>query len=123
VTWLVVAPLLVSFAAVIWWLAGDMARVALLLPGLLAMPLFRLIPRLNGDAVPLSRPTDESKSAKRGLRFLGVILAAMVIAGLAVWARSSGWLLQFLAVEAAVVGVACLALRPAARGIAWPSME
>ncbi|HEX5046865.1 MAG TPA: hypothetical protein VFX89_07050 [Gammaproteobacteria bacterium] len=123
VIWLIVAPVLVSFAVAVWLIAADPGRVALLLPGVLATPVFTLIPCLNGDAVPLSRPVEEAKSAGRALRFFGVMVVAMVIAGVALWARYRGWLVHFVAVEAAVVLVTCLVLRSAALRIPWPSME
>jgi ABC-2 type transport system permease protein len=123
VTWVIVGPFLAVFAAAVALLAGDVSRVALLLPGLVAMPVFTLIPRLNGDAVPLSRPVDEARSAKRGLRFMGVIFVAMLVAGIGTWARNGGWLWQLLLVEALAVAVTCIAARRATRQIAWPSME
>jgi sugar phosphate permease len=113
----------VLFAGAVWLVAGDPARVALLLPGLLAMPALTLIPRLNGDAVPLARPVDEAKSAARGLRFFFVFVGSMAIAGVAAVAHNMGWFLELLVVEAIAVTVICLALRSATRRIPWPSLE
>jgi hypothetical protein len=40
----------------------DNSTLLLLLPGMLALPVYALVPCLLGEAVPLSKPTEEAKS-------------------------------------------------------------
>jgi hypothetical protein len=70
---------------------GHPPRWWLLLPGLIALPVYSMIPGSDGDAVPLSRAGEEAKSASRGLVMIGSALVAIVIALLASWSRRRGW--------------------------------
>ena len=46
-------PAIVAFAILSWLTQKDVAQLLLLLPGFIAMPVYALIPSLNG-AVPLA---------------------------------------------------------------------
>ena len=56
-------PLFVAIGIIVWLFMHQLAPLALLLPGLIALPLFSLIPCLRGQAVPLSISSEEAKSA------------------------------------------------------------
>jgi hypothetical protein len=62
------------------------------------MPVYSLIPSLGG-AVPLSQPTEEAKSAGRGLSMVGIILVSMIIAGIATLTWTEGYFWYFVASE------------------------
>jgi len=117
-------PLLVLFGSVAWWLMrGDVSRLALLLPGLIALPVFSLIPGVVGHAVPLSVPTEEAKSAGRGLRLFAATLVSMAVSGLAMWAHSAGWFQWFLLGEIVLMIAVYAGLRVRCASMRWPPME
>lgn len=116
-------PTVVAFGLIGWCLSGGSAHLPLLLPGIIALPIYALYAHLGGRAVPLSVPGEEAKAASRSLQMVGVMLISMALSGLAVWAWSTGWFWQFLWGEAAV-GVAVFALlRSFAASARWVSIE
>ena len=48
-------------------LERDVSQLILLLPGVVAMPVFSLVPQRGGHGVPLSQAADAAKGAGRGL--------------------------------------------------------
>lgn len=104
-------------------LTRDPARLLLLIPGILALPVYAMIPCVRGRAVPLCRPTEEAKSARRALTPIVVMLLAGVLSGLAAWAWSGGWLAPFLAVELVLVALTYFLLRSFAARARWSPME
>ncbi len=121
---LLVLPLVAVFALCVWLLGGDMASHSLLLlPGLIVVPLYALIPSLGGRAIPLSQPTESAKSAGRGLRMFGVMFASMALAGMASFTWAKGWFWPFLGVETVVTGALYVLLRMSLNSARWPSME
>jgi polar amino acid transport system substrate-binding protein len=99
----------------------DFVPLLLFLPGILALPIFAIVPQLGGHGVPLSLPTDASKSAKRGLNMLVVMFVAFGLAGLASLAWSRGWFVWLLLVETAVSASVYLAMRRSLATLAWES--
>jgi fatty acid desaturase len=95
----------------------------MLLPGVIALPVFALLPNLGGKCVPLSLPTEEAKSASRAAIMIGVMIAAGILSGLAAWAWSSGWFGWLLLVELVVVSVIYVGLRASISAAKWPPME
>jgi hypothetical protein len=91
-------PAIVAFGILAWFTQRDAVQLFLLLPGFIAMPVYALIPSLGG-AVPLSQPTDEAKSASRGLSMIGIILVSMMIAGVATLTWIGGFFWYFVAIE------------------------
>jgi hypothetical protein len=116
-------PLVVVVGLIAAGLSRDLTRLLLLLPGVLALPVYALIPCLGGRAVPLSLPPEEAKSAGRGLTMVGVMLVAMALSGLAAFAWSTGWFWWLLAVETVVVAVVHFALRAAIAQARWRPWE
>jgi ABC-2 type transport system permease protein len=102
---------------------GHPPRWWLLLPGLIALPVYAMIPGSDGDAVPLSRAGEEAKSASRGLVMIGAALVAMVIAGLATWSRQRGWFWPFVGVEAALAAFLYHGMRRSMLRLTWNSIE
>ena len=102
---LLTLPTVVVFGLLAWLLQGASSELLLLLPGLIALPVYSLIPNLDGKGVPLSLPVDNAKSAGRGLTMIAVMFVSMVISGLALWAKNSGWFWEFIAAETAVAEV------------------
>ncbi|MEO6033821.1 MAG: hypothetical protein ABIQ35_01050 [Verrucomicrobiota bacterium] len=116
-------PMLSLFALVAWLVPGDATRLLLLLPGIIALPVFSLIPSMGGKCVPFSLPTEEAKSAGRGLTMIGVMIASFALAGLTAWSWSGGWFWWLVLVET-IVGVIIYAMiRASLASVRWPPME
>ncbi|HAB15919.1 MAG TPA: hypothetical protein PLX89_20745 [Verrucomicrobiota bacterium] len=120
---LVTLPVIILFALVAWAFVGATSDLALLLPGLIALPVYALIPCLGGNAVPFSVPSEEAKSASRGLSMIGVMVVSMAGAGVALWAWSSGWFEWFLLGESVAVIGLYIGMRRAVQSARWSSME
>ncbi len=60
-----VFPMLTIIGTVILLVHGPGRELLLLLPGLIALPVYALVPGLLGKAIPLSAPIEEGKSAGR----------------------------------------------------------
>ncbi len=95
----------------------------MLLPGLIVFPVYALIPCVDGEAVPLSLPTEESKAAGRGLKLVGTMLLSFVLAGLAFAAWKMGWFVWFLLAESIFAGIFYFRFKRESRGVRWPALE
>ena len=119
-----VLPLVAVFGLLAWLLGGGAGtNLLLLLPGLILVPLYALIPGLGGRAIPLSQSTESAKSAGRGLRMIWVMLSSFAVAGIASWFWSIGWFWPFMLVETLVVAGLYALLRHWVNTTRWPSME
>jgi ABC-2 type transport system permease protein len=116
-------PLLLSLAVFAWFTRHDSSRLFLLLPGVITLPVFAMVPCLGGKAVPLSQPTEEAKSASRGLTMMGAMFASMAVAGVASVARAGGWFIWFLAIEAIFVAGLYVGMRASLARARWQAVE
>jgi hypothetical protein len=116
-------PVIVVIVAVLAVVLPDRASLLLIAPGLILLPIFAMIPCLGGKAVPLSQPAEESRSARRGLLMMAVMLGSFAIAGLAYGANRIGRFWECIAVEVLLVGIAYVLMRRAVDRAPWPSME
>lgn len=116
-------PVLVLFAILLLLLGKESALLPLVLPGILALPIYAMIPCLRGKAVPLSLPNEEAKTASRGLRMIGVMLFSMVLAGVSIWAWSTGWFWWLLIGETILVAATYMAMRHSVSRVRWQSLE
>jgi hypothetical protein len=123
VTCFITVPLMLFFTAVVCFLRHTTDDLALLLPGLIALPAFTLAPHLGGKAIPFSKAGEEARSARRGLDLFGVILVSISLALVATWARVTDWFHWFLLLEIAVVVVVYTLMRVSLNRTPWPSME
>jgi hypothetical protein len=116
-------PLMLAFIGLAWVMAGWSPQLCLLLPGLISMPVFAMMPSVDGQLVPLSRPGDDAKAATRGVAMIGMMMLAMLIGGAGVAAWHMGFFWWLVAVEAVVAVVACLVMRRATAQARWASAE
>jgi hypothetical protein len=123
VTFFLTLPLLAAFVVVAWLLRGNAASLWLLLPGMIALPVYTLIPHVGGRAVPLSVAGDEARSAGRGLSMILVMLISTVLGGAALWTWHVGWFRWFLAGEAIVVAAIYFPMRRSLLSTRWISDE
>jgi len=120
---LLTAPVLVFYGLVAWLAGVEFSRLALLLPGLIALPIFALMPSMKGKSVPLSMPIDEAKSAGRGLHMIGVMLISAALSGLAMWSWTSGWFVWLLLIELLIAFGLYQVMRRSLDSVRWTSLE
>ena len=68
-------------------------------------------------------PTEEAKSAGRGIAMIGVMMVSAALSGLAVLAWSGGWFWYLMLFELIVVAAVYIKLRALISASRWPSME
>ncbi|HVX37965.1 MAG TPA: hypothetical protein VHB25_00230 [Gemmatimonadaceae bacterium] len=117
---LLTAPVLALFALGVLVLRHEVANLALLAPGLLAIPIYAIVPCLGGRAVPCSVPPNSTESARRGMMMLLVMLLSAAWGGLAMIGWSFGFFGWMLAGQAAAVATAYAIMRAAVSRAAWP---
>jgi hypothetical protein len=120
---LLALPMMVLVGLIVWLLRGNLSQLVLFLPGIIALPVFALIPSLGGHGVPLSLPTDAAKSAGRGLNMMLVMFIAFALAGLASFSWTQGWFWWLVLGEAVVAGVIYAAMSLSLAEAQWPSTE
>jgi hypothetical protein len=116
-------PTLLFFGLMSWAIQRDASQMVMLLPGIVALPIYALIPSLTGNGVPLSLPTEEAKGAGRGLSMIGVMLISLAISGLAIWSRAGDWFWWLIVVETVLSIAVYVGLRRSFRWLRWRSME
>ncbi len=116
-------PAVMLFAALAWFFRRNSSDLALLLPGVIALPVQALVANLGGKTVPLSLPPEEAKSAGRGILLMGVTIGSMALAGITAWAWSTGWFKALLLVELVLVAAAYAGLRASLAASRWESLE
>lgn len=116
-------PMVLGVAALMWLTQQNSSQLLLLLPGLIAMPVYALVPCLDGKGVPLSQPGEEAKSANRGLAMIGTTIFAMglsVVVAMA-WQFDVFW--WFVLVESIVAEAVYVMLNRQASRVRWESLE
>ncbi len=116
-------PILIIFALVVWYMKSSAGPVTLILPGIIAMPVYSMVPNLGGRAVPLSSPTESAKAAKRGSIMIAVMLCSFILAGLSALFMKMGLFWWFILAETIVAAVICLLLRRSMATVRWESIE
>lgn len=119
---LVIPALLVMGVAIVW-ISGGISGLSQLLPGVLAMPVYSRISGMGSSQLPLSLPGEEAKSAGRGLLFIGAMLSAMLLGGMAGMARHFGHLTSFLLAEAAIAILCAVLMDARIRKLSWAPIE
>jgi hypothetical protein len=117
------APVVLGVVAALALLLPDHASSKLMLPGIVLLPIYAMIPCVGGRATPLSQPAEEAKSANRGLLVMGMMIGSFVISGLAFWTSRLGYFWEFMLVESLAVVVVYALMRRSLARTPWPSME
>jgi len=108
---------------IVWLLRGELSQLILFLPGLIALPVFALVPSIGGKGVPLSLPADAAKSAGRGLNMILVMMISFAQAGLTTMSRLQRWFWWLVLGETMVAIGIYSAMRLALAKVRWPSAE
>lgn len=78
---------------------------------------------LHGEVVPLSLPSEEAKSAGRGVQMIGVMMVSGLLALVATLAWNYGWFKWLVLVEAIVAIGLYSAMRASVGSSRWTSLE
>lgn len=124
----VLCLLALPMAGILLLLVGLLSRhqisqLLLLLPGIVSLPVFALIPCLAGRCVPLSLPVESAKAAGRGVTMIGAMLSSMVISGIAWWAWSTGWFWWFLMGETILMIAVYAVMRTSVGTLSWTPLD
>jgi ABC-2 type transport system permease protein len=104
-------------------MASESSQLPLLVPGIIALPVYAMIACLGGNAVPLSLPSEEAKSAGRGVTLIGVLVISAFLALVATLSWNYGWFKWLLLIEfAAAIGL-YFSLRAVVASARWKSLE
>ena len=116
-------PILLILGILVSQVRGLNGEILLLLPGIIAVPVYSLVPGVFSRAIPLSTPIEEAKSATRGAKMLLALLISMLVSAIASTAWSHGLFWPFLAVEALVVLGLYLRMCRTLAQMRWQSAE
>jgi hypothetical protein len=116
-------PGAVIMALIVWLSDRHSPQVLMLLPGLIAVPVYALVPNLGGQGLPLSLPAEEAKSAGRGLTMMVAMFSSMALSGLALLAWSTGWFQWFLLIETIVAVSLYMIMRRSLANVRWATLE
>jgi hypothetical protein len=120
---LLALPMLLLVGMIVWLLRGNLTPLILFLPGIIALPVFALVPSLGGGGVPLSLPTDAAKSAGRGLNMMIVMAITFGLAMVASLAWTQGWFWWLVLGEAIVSVCLYCGMRLSLAKMRWPNSE
>jgi hypothetical protein len=95
----------------------------LLLPAVMLLPVYALLPALITGSVPLSMPTEEAKAAGRGFVIMFAMFAGIGIGVASAIAWRFGFFWYLTCLEAVVVSIFCLLADRHLRGVRWKSAE
>jgi hypothetical protein len=104
-------------------LASGNSHLPLLLPGIIALPIYAMLACLGGNAVPLSLPSEEAKSAGRGLKMIGVMMVSGLLALVAALSWNYGWFNWLLLLEAITAIGVYFPMRASVGSARWTSLE
>jgi len=111
-------PMLIMLLAFVVIMEGP-SSVWLILPGVIAMPAYALIPGIIGNATPLSNPMEEAKSMNNMPIMMLSTFGAMGIGGVATTASSMGFLAIFLIIETISSVALCCFLYSITKKATW----
>ncbi|HVX84258.1 MAG TPA: hypothetical protein VH253_05530 [Phycisphaerae bacterium] len=120
---LIAFPTVLIFAIAAYAIRHNPTELLLLLPGVLALPLFAILPQIGGHAIPLSRPVDAAKSTSRGLMIFGFLLISLALSGLGWLAYTFHLLLPALILEAIFVFTTTTLLARHLARSPWPETD
>ncbi len=115
-------PLLLVLGVLLYFMRSTMPWY-LVLPSIIAIPVFAIVPNLRGHAVPLSQPTEEAKSAGRGASIFVTMMISMALSGLALWAWRGEWFWQFVAAETCIAILLYFLMNRSVEQARWSSLE
>lgn len=118
-----VIPMFTALTLIVMVMHGVNEYIFLLLPGIIALPVYSLVPGLLGKCVPLSRPIEEGKAAGRGLIVFVIMIISMILSGITSVIWNQGWFWLFLLAETVIALGIYIGMRFALSKARWESAE
>jgi hypothetical protein len=116
-------PALLFMLAASLWIGGGLSQFTLLLPGILALPVYTRIGSLSSHSLPLSLPCEEAKSANRGWTVMFSMFSAIALGGIAAVAKSFGYYTGFLIFETVITGICVILMDRKIRNLTWAPID
>jgi hypothetical protein len=116
-------PVLVTVIVLLGLLGRANTHLPLLLPGIIALPVYAMLACLKGNAVPFSLPSEEAKSAGRGLKMIAVMMASGLLALAATLCWNYGFFRWLLLAEVFVALGLYWPMRASVASSRWTSLE
>jgi ABC-2 type transport system permease protein len=123
VLFLLTVPVLAALVLLLYLAGQGASRLPLLLPGIIALPIYGMIACLGGNAVPLALPNEEAKSAGRNVKMIGVMMVSAALALVATLAWNGGWFRWMMLIEVVSVIGLYFSLRASVKAARWTSLE
>jgi hypothetical protein len=120
---LIAVPLVCIYAILAAAIDRDLSHALLLLPGVIVMPIFALVPSLDGSGVPLIFPVEEAKAARRGLLMFAATFMGMILSGITALVWSVGWFGWFVLAELAIAIPVYASIRRRVRSLRWDDLD
>ena len=103
--------------------SGQLSFLPLVLAGLIAMPVYAMVPGVMDDATPLSNPIEESKNAMNFPIMMVSMFGAFAVAGTATLAFANGLIAYFLALETLIAIALCVVMQKIIAGRGWRAYD
>jgi hypothetical protein len=116
-------PLVLALAGIAWLVAGGNSHIWLMVPGVIALPVYAMMACLRTDGAPLALPTEAAKAASRGLNLMITMLISAFLAILSAFAWNHGWFTWLLVIESIVLVAAYFTMRTFVSAARWTSLE
>jgi ABC-2 type transport system permease protein len=116
-------PLVMLFALIAWILCRNFSQLLLLIPGVIALPIYAMVACIGSKAVPFSLPVEEAKSAGRGIVMLAAMMVGFAFAGLVSWSWSQGWFGWLILAESVLAATLYLSMRASLARSRWKPVE
>jgi hypothetical protein len=123
VTCFLTLPILLGCGLIAKFYFQDQGHMALLLPGIISLPIFSLVTSFGDKAVPFSQPTEEAKSAGQGVTIILVMTLSMALASAAAWSWAAGYFKWLVMVEIVVVASLYGLMRRRLSRARWGKLE
>ncbi len=116
-------PVAGALALLAWQIGSANSLLPLLLPGIIALPVYAMLACIGGRAVPLSLPTEEAKPVGRGATMVAVMLLSGLLALVATLSWNFGWFKWLLPAEVVLAAGLYLLMRASVGAARWTSPE
>lgn len=102
---------------------GHLENLWLVLAGVIAMPVYAMIPGTVDNSTPLSNPIEEAKSTSNFPIMMLSMFGSFFVAGAATAASALGYLAYFLVLETVIAVALCLFLQKQVNRHGWRSYD
>lgn len=116
-------PVIGALALLARLLGAGNSHLPLLIPGIIALPVYAMLACLGGNAVPLSLPSEEAKSAGRGLKMIAVMIVSGLLVLVATLSWNYGWFRWLLLIEVITAIGLYFPIRASVASARWTSLE